>query len=845
MHIDPARTGYVPPGSGGWVTLAADDSPTAPPVDPTVTIALDAATVGSVSTVNAVVTGAAANTSGITWQVTPTPANYSSSQVLSGPKAVFKHSARVATVTCRVPRRDGGPDEVATLTITRANGYKANVFPRAYTRGGESMKVEATFRFDTARSGVPCRLVRTTSPGVTTERSVIETRSVDFTAGVDTVLSRDMTFTAPAGTTGHGYEYRWEVDVAAGVVQRSEPLPMWVYGAGTPVQSLDAAPATLDYPAIYTRKATDSGVLTPAAGRTYAEHVAQFLGQWKATNLSAPIGGAWLSFNDYNSTLCWVNLDDPSVPVYRVEQWDQWEWGYVKAGWYGDDPWARPFPRKEIAHIPIPDHAAPSPGTDRSLTIVGMRGGKVDTIWEMWLAQKMGDGSWRAASIGRTTAADEWRHSQGYTVAASGISALAYALRVKETKAAVDYIRAERAAGRTPSETEIVNRVPHALAINLPNPRKWPNWSYPATFSDGGHEDTAAPWEGQLVSVRSDANIAAENLTPLKHAIAAVMKHRGARITDKTSWSTTMIVESDQPYGGNIWSTIREPGEDWAVKFPDDWFVLGKVYPADASDSTARAAFHADTTTGTAPTPPQAATLPFTDRLNVPFSGAGQSSQIHTFAAGRQAGAGLVVWLHGDAAYEFNNPSSTYVMGGSAGVREVCRQRGFVLVSALAPDTVGAVTWWENGLTKADYLKALLDSMISGYAINPSRVVLAGFSGGAQQIGQFFMRGHPEFFSRGGLTVCIGGGQAPSTTPTYSTAVKGALAMHWAAGANDTAANSSDGFDGRAAATNGEAWYRARGFSRTSLQIIANKGHDIGTFGTVLANQLDTHLPTN
>ena len=94
-----------------------------------------------------------------------------------------------------------------------------------------------------------------------------------------------------------------------------------------------------------------------------------------------------------------------------------------------------------------------------------------------------------------------------------------------------------------------------------------------------------------------------------------------------------------------------------------------------------------------------------------------------------------------------------------------------------------------------------------------------------------------------GLTCVVGGGEAPDVTPTYSSAVKTKLAMHWAAGERDTAANASDGFDGRGAATYGENWFRGKGFTKTSLQIVAGKPHDTGNQGAILAAQLDLHLP--
>lgn len=577
---------YIPPGGTKFVPVAHGGSaPTGPGFPPVVE--LSAVTSRRVSTVTATITGDNANKAASTWVVSPAPAAYTS-QRLSGPSAVFKHETNaLSTVTVTVPRTDGQPAVTAHLTVEPGSKWRAGVFPRAFTWGGESMKIEESFGFAVAGTR-RARLIRTVNAGQP-DTTVVAERDVAFAADTATVLSETISYTAPSGK-GVGYEYVWEIDTGPATKVRSGPLPMWVYGAGLSRQALSQAPDAIPYPAVYTRKASDSRTVTPAPGKTYADHVARFLTDWKATHLGgAAPGGAWLSFNDYNSNIYYVDLDDPMIPRYTFSHWDTWEWGWTLAGWYGDDPWAKPFPRSNVAtSIPIPDYAAPSPGTDRSMSIVGMRSGRIERIWEMWLAQKLGDGGWRAASIGTTTDADEWRHSQSYTVAAAGISAVAYSLKVKEAQKAVGYVRAERAAGRTPSETEIVRLVPHALAINMPDPRAG-LISYPATFSDGGSNNPATAWEGQLVYLRQDAPIAAQNLTPLKHVIAVVGKHRGFRVTDKTSWSTTLIVEGDQSYGGGLWAPMLEPGESWAVKYPDDWFVIGRQYPD-------KAAFDADTT---------------------------------------------------------------------------------------------------------------------------------------------------------------------------------------------------------------------------------------------------------
>ena len=234
------------------------------------------------------------------------------------------------------------------------------------------------------------------------------------------------------------------------------------------------------------------------------------------------------------------------------------------------------------------------------------------------------------------------------------------------------------------------------------------------------------------------------------------------------------------------------------------------------------------------------ATLPFTDRTSVSFTGASQTSNYHAWASGMGPGAGLLIWLHGDGAYEHSNPTNTYCFGGSNGVVALAKARGYIVISARTPDNTGDITWWESGQTRSNYLQALITSLVSGYESDPAKTVLAGFSGGAQQITQFYMD-YQRDNAQGAGTCVFGGGEAPDNDRTYSTGLKNSWKMGWIVGALDTAANAEDGFDGRGAAEFGEAWFRGKGFT-TSINVLPGKYHDLpGEFGTYLAGWMDAN----
>ena len=227
-----------------------------------------------------------------------------------------------------------------------------------------------------------------------------------------------------------------------------------------------------------------------------------------------------------------------------------------------------------------------------------------------------------------------------------------------------------------------------------------------------------------------------------------------------------------------------------------------------------------------------------TDATNQTFKAtSGLSSKYHLYDTGVTQPAGLVLQFHGDAAYEFNNPTSSYSLGGSKGIIQAARSRGYITVPVLAPDTQGAVTWWESGSANADYVRDLLAHLKTRFQVNTDRIWLVGYSGGAQFITQFYLPKHSATIAGGGA-IMFGGGGTPRVTAQPFT-LQSKFKMHWYTGANDDGSTSSDGFNALKAAKDGEAWYTGKGFA-TTHEYPANTAHDLsGKFGGVVGAQLD------
>lgn len=219
----------------------------------------------------------------------------------------------------------------------------------------------------------------------------------------------------------------------------------------------------------------------------------------------------------------------------------------------------------------------------------------------------------------------------------------------------------------------------------------------------------------------------------------------------------------------------------------------------------------------------------------------GMTSKYRVYAADLPQPAGLLIWAHGDGAYEFDHPEDSYVMGGDNGVRAEAKAEGYIVVSALSPDVMGTITWWERGADNADYMADLIEHLRGEYDIDSTKIVLAGYSGGAQFFTQFFL---PEYSSMlvGGGSIVFGGGGAPETPEQrpWNDDLIPNFFMHWATGSLDDAEHSDEDYDALGYAKEGVDYYSDLGFE-TSYDWIPGKGHEIdGLFGAIVGEQLRT-----
>lgn len=252
----------------------------------------------------------------------------------------------------------------------------------------------------------------------------------------------------------------------------------------------------------------------------------------------------------------------------------------------------------------------------------------------------------------------------------------------------------------------------------------------------------------------------------------------------------------------------------------------------------------------------------YTNQYNLSFTGGGFTSKYHLFAQGIDPTKpiGLVLNFHGDGAYGFNNPNSTYSLDadGDAGTVKVARDYNMITVSILTPDrATGDYTWWWRGANYADFVYALVNNLYTKYDVDKTRIWFDGYSGGAQFITQYYVSeyGGSGQFENGGALMFGGGDTPQSGDPQPGTvnpipdSVKQNFRMWWGAGTKDLADRYWNG--GLDSAQKGEAYYRSIGFVNTSHYYPEGWCHDTSStcqsfeyqFAPYLRQQLSLAYP--
>lgn len=244
-----------------------------------------------------------------------------------------------------------------------------------------------------------------------------------------------------------------------------------------------------------------------------------------------------------------------------------------------------------------------------------------------------------------------------------------------------------------------------------------------------------------------------------------------------------------------------------------------------------------------APSPAPGVVRPTTALWQTFSDGAGHSSIYHVWADGidwsRTVGA--LWYLDGDysvpAWSRVRNPTGAAM----SAIAAEANRRNLVCLCLDTPDSsrdgVGWTWWYDRALT-APYFHAFATLKNAAHGFDPRRQWLMGYSGGAEMIARSLMAEKQGVWGfQGGGAIMVGGGGRP-WTPDWSALPVGYKAMRasWVVGSQDVAGSTVPvTWSALDAARGGEAYYRAQGFTATSLTELPDTGHAYDLAGSMRA----------
>lgn len=222
-----------------------------------------------------------------------------------------------------------------------------------------------------------------------------------------------------------------------------------------------------------------------------AEFNAEFLRQ-----KAAYYGTVTLNTREYTSPVYTVGAD---VPTVKVTEWDCQKKGYSAQELI-----------PQWSHVPIPDYAVPSRGTDAEMTIYQPSS---DTVWEFWQARKV-NGAWQACWGGRMQNAS---NNNGVFPGHFGTTATSLPFL----------------GGQITAEELRRGEINHVIGISLVEAEDWKIFSWPANRSDGLNPHKAPNRIPEGLRFRLDPSIDVDSL--------------------KMSKAGKIIAKAAQKYGFVIW----------------------------------------------------------------------------------------------------------------------------------------------------------------------------------------------------------------------------------------------------------------------------------------------------
>ena len=261
-------------------------------------------------------------------------------------------------------------------------------------------------------------------------------------------------------------------------------------------------------------------------------------------------GVAAFNVYDYNTTVYTVPRGQPRVNVAFHDCQNK---NHTPKGLTGQGG--------QFNQVPIPPNAVPSKGRDGQMTVYSPA---TDQLWEFWKLQRVGSG-WQACWGGRIDRVSSSRgyFEDGFGAAATGLAISAGSITLAEARA---------------------GRIDHALALAIPDPADWKNYSWPAQRSDGSASSSSPIPEGTRFRLDPSVDVSRLGLTPIAAMIARAAQQYGFIVTDKAG-AVSVFAESAQGIvardgGTNPWKALMKDKPSYSIMANFPWHEL-EALPRD------------------------------------------------------------------------------------------------------------------------------------------------------------------------------------------------------------------------------------------------------------------------
>lgn len=245
---------------------------------------------------------------------------------------------------------------------------------------------------------------------------------------------------------------------------------------------------------------------------------------------------------------------------------------------------------------------------------------------------------------------------------------------------------------------------------------------------------------------------------------------------------------------------------------------------------------------------------PQSNLLRQSFTSNNLTSDYHIFASGLDYSkpVGLMMYADGSGGHGYDNPNQPYLLDadGTDGLVAIAKKHNMILVvpNAPGPGCDGYDNCWYDSNTttvaqskaKAKWSSDLMSKVKGQYNIDNARIVVGGYSSGAQWTSRYFVPGFGESQSVDlAVPIAYGGDPAgrTSTFPNFSTEYKNDLVLSWDTGTADEAYSTSAW-----GAIGGYNWYTNAGFTTDKLWVQGEDHSRDGQFDGIMDREIVQHL---